>query len=242
MRLSDYLDKGASLGPSSPCLTMGDRGPCPTTRCNGWRGDRPGVAPVGGEAGGKVAILSANDPIAFTCVFGIALAGAVWCPINPRNEAAENRDLLDAFDCTCLIYQQAFAPLVDQILPALPKLRTVVCLDGSRPGSPSLQEWLDGASRRPPGRPDARVAGIACGRLDALPERTRRPGDDRRHRRHHRPTQGRDADRPEPGDDDGVDPDGLSVSRTAGVSRARSADPRRRGAVLSGAGQAAARS
>ncbi len=98
--------------------------------------DRSGVA-----AGGKVAILSANDPIAFSCVFGIARAGAVWCPINPRNEAAENRDLLDAFDCTCLIYQQAFAPLVEQILPDLPKLTTVVCLDD--PGSESsFDEWI----------------------------------------------------------------------------------------------------
>ena len=50
--------------------------------------------------GDKVAILSANDPDAFTCVFGISRAGAVWCPINPRNEAAENRELLDLFDCT----------------------------------------------------------------------------------------------------------------------------------------------
>ena len=90
--------------------------------------DRSGVA-----AGGKVAILSANDPIAFSCVFGIARAGAVWCPINPRNEAAENRELLDAFDCTCLIYQRAFAPLVDKILADLPKLTTVICLDESRP-------------------------------------------------------------------------------------------------------------
>jgi len=35
--------------------------------------------------GDRVAILSANDPTAFTCVFGISRAGAVWCPINPRN-------------------------------------------------------------------------------------------------------------------------------------------------------------
>ena len=25
MRLIDYLDKGAALGPSAPCLTMGER-------------------------------------------------------------------------------------------------------------------------------------------------------------------------------------------------------------------------
>ena len=46
-------------------------------------------------------------------MFGIARAGAVWCPVNPRNEAAENRELLDLFDCSALIFQAAFAPLVD---------------------------------------------------------------------------------------------------------------------------------
>jgi fatty-acyl-CoA synthase len=142
VRLCDYLDKGASLGPSSPCLTTGDRTLSYREVQRLARSIARALRRSGVQAGGKVAILSANDPIAFSCVFGIALADAVWCPINPRNEAAENRDLLDAFDCTCLIYQQAFAPLVDQILPALPKLRTVVCLDGTRPGSPSLREWL----------------------------------------------------------------------------------------------------
>ena len=64
--------------------------------------------------------MSANDPVAFSCVFGISRAGAVWCPVNPRNEAAENRDLLDLFDCRCLIFQAAFAPLVTKIVPDLP--------------------------------------------------------------------------------------------------------------------------
>jgi acyl-CoA synthetase (AMP-forming)/AMP-acid ligase II len=106
--------------------------------------DRSGVRP-----GDKVAILSANDPIAFTCVFGIARAGAVWCPVNPRNEAAENRDLLDFFDCTCLIFQAAFAPLVARILPDLPKLTTLVCLDGQAPGATPLDHWLDGLPGAP---------------------------------------------------------------------------------------------
>ena len=73
--------------------------------------------------------MSANDPVAFCCVFGIARAGAVWCPVNPRNEAAENRELLDLFDCSCLIFQGAFAPLVARIAPDLPKVTTLVCLD-----------------------------------------------------------------------------------------------------------------
>ena len=99
MRLTDYLDKGASLGAEAPCLTTAGRTLTyfDVQRLS-WRIaralDASGIRP-----GDKVAILSANDPVAFACVFGISRAGAVWCPVNPRNEAAENRDLLDSFDC-----------------------------------------------------------------------------------------------------------------------------------------------
>jgi fatty-acyl-CoA synthase len=144
VRLTDYLDKGASLGLASPCLTMAGR-----TLTYGdvqqlsWR-VAGALARSGIRPGDKVAILSANDPVAFSCVFGIARAGAVWCPVNPRNEAAENRDLLDFFDCACLIYQSAFTPLVAKIAPELPKLTTLVCLDGVE-----FERWLDGLPAGP---------------------------------------------------------------------------------------------
>jgi fatty-acyl-CoA synthase len=150
VRLTDYLDKGASLGTASPCLTMGGR-----TVTYGdvqqlsWE-VAGALARSGVRPGDKVAILSANDPVAFSCVFGIARAGAVWCPVNPRNEAAENRDLLDFFDCACLIFQSAFAPLVAKIAPELPKLTTLVCLDGDQPGAAEFQRWLDGVPAEPP--------------------------------------------------------------------------------------------
>ncbi|MEY9964907.1 fatty-acyl-CoA synthase [Streptacidiphilus sp. MAP12-16] len=149
MRLIDYLDKGASLGPGSPCLTMGDRTLAyRDVQELSWRVakalHRSGVRP-----GDKVAVLSGNDPTAFSCVFGISRAGAVWCPVNPRNEAVENRDLLDLFDCTCLIFQEAFAPLVAKILPDLPKLTTLVRLDGSPDLATSLPNWLDGVPAEP---------------------------------------------------------------------------------------------
>jgi len=129
MRLVDYLDKGASLGPDRPCLTTdGETLTYAVVQELSYR-IAGGLVAAGVRPGGKVAILSANDPLAFSCVFGISRAGAVWCPINPRNEAAENRELLDRFDCEVLIYQQAFAPLVDRIRDALPKVHTFVCLD-----------------------------------------------------------------------------------------------------------------
>jgi acyl-CoA synthetase (AMP-forming)/AMP-acid ligase II len=147
VRLTDYLDKGASLGAQAPCLTTAGRTlsygevqelSFKIARALDWSGIRPGD---------KVAILSANDPVAFSCVFGIARAGAVWCPVNPRNEAAENRELLDLFDCSCLIFQAAFAALVTKILPDLPKLTTLVCLDGNGdapavPQATSFDRWL----------------------------------------------------------------------------------------------------
>ncbi len=64
MRLTDYLDKGASLGAAAPCLTTAGRtlSYFDVQRLS-WRTaralDRAGIGP-----GDKVAILSANDPVA----------------------------------------------------------------------------------------------------------------------------------------------------------------------------------
>ena len=149
MRLIDYLDKGATLGADAPCLTMGEtdlsyRDVQRLTHRVARALQRSGVKP-----GDKVAVLSSNDAIAFSCVFAISRAGAVWCPINPRNEAAENRFILDAFDCTALIFHSAYAPLVEQMRADLPKLAVLVCLDKAMPFAPALETWLDGVGDEP---------------------------------------------------------------------------------------------
>jgi fatty-acyl-CoA synthase len=144
VRLVEYLDKGASLGPDEPCLVTGDE-VLTYGQVQQRSHDvaaallRSGVVP-----GDKVAILSANDPVAFSCVFGISRAGAVWCPVNPRNEARENRELLALYDCTCLVFQAAFAPLVAAIRDDLPLLTVLVCLDGDVPGAQRFDEWVRG--------------------------------------------------------------------------------------------------
>ncbi|MCH1868543.1 long-chain fatty acid--CoA ligase [Nocardioides sp. CFH 31398] len=130
VRLVDHLDKGASLGGDAPCLVCDgvtwtyDEVVALTRRVAGALHAR-GVGP-----GAKVAVLSANDPVAFATVLGISRAGAVWCPVNPRNEAAENRELLDLFDCSALVFAAAYAELVDAIRGDLPAVTTLVCLDG----------------------------------------------------------------------------------------------------------------
>ncbi len=145
MRLIDYLDKGAMLGPDAPCLTMGDtdlsyRQVQGISHRVARALQRSGISP-----GEKVAVLSGNDATAFACVFGLSRAGAVWCPINPRNEAAENRHVLDAFDCVALIFHSAYAPMVEQMRAQLPRLRLLVCLDAPHLLAPSFAQWTEGA-------------------------------------------------------------------------------------------------
>ena len=144
MRLCDYLDKGASLDPKAPCLTVGDTSASYAgTQALSHRIAAALVA-CGTTPGSTVAILSANDPVAFTAVFGISRAGAVWCPINPRNEAAENRELLELFGCHVLVFQAAFAPLVAAIRDDLPRLTHLVCLDADPDADPDPTSGIDG--------------------------------------------------------------------------------------------------
>lgn len=144
MRLIDYLDKGASLGAERPCLVTNGRAlSYADVQRITYRVAR-GLEGAGVKPGDKIAILSGNDPCAFACVFGISRAGAVWCPVNPRNEAAENRFILDQFDCSVLLFHSAYAAMVQKILPDLPKLRTVVCLDAALPFARSFDDWLAG--------------------------------------------------------------------------------------------------
>lgn len=149
MRLIDYLDKGAMLGEGSPCLTMGTAdlsyGDVQRISHRVARAlQRSGLAP-----GDKVAVLSSNDALAFACVFGISRAAAVWCPVNPRNEASENRFVLDAFDCSCLIFHSAYAPMVEQMRAQLPKVRQFVCLDAAFEWAPSWAQWVEGVGDEP---------------------------------------------------------------------------------------------
>src|SRR5260370_39358655 len=87
--------------------------------------------------------------MAFGWGFGLSRAGAVWCPINPRNEAPENQFILDAFDCSLLLFHSGFAPMVDRIRPHLPKVRQLVCLDTEMSFAPSFERWLADVDDQP---------------------------------------------------------------------------------------------
>jgi len=149
MQLTSYLDKGASLDASAPCLTMGgDTRSYEEVQTFSYQCARA-LAALGIAPGDKVAILSGNHPTAFSCVFGLARAGAVWCPVNPRNQAAENADLLNAADCRALIFHSAFLPMVEKIKPIMPGVSVMICIDKQTEIAPSLEEALEGYDHSP---------------------------------------------------------------------------------------------
>ena len=72
MRLTEFLDKGASLHPGAPCLTTaGQTRTYAEVQRLSWSVGQ-GLARSGIRPGAKVAVLSGNDTVAFSCVFGIA--------------------------------------------------------------------------------------------------------------------------------------------------------------------------
>jgi fatty-acyl-CoA synthase len=177
MSLTFYLDKGASLDAEAPCLTLDGTSLSYGEVVELSHAVAKALRRSGVEPGDKVGILSANDPTAFSCVFGIARAGAVWCPINPRNAAGENAELLDLFDCSTLIFQPAFDELVAAIVPKLPKLTTLVRLGGGDGEGDDLarafHSWLDAARDDPPGeavQPEDVVALVGTGGTTGRPK------------------------------------------------------------------------
>ncbi|UYV38690.1 AMP-binding protein [Rhodobacteraceae bacterium D3-12] len=92
--------------------------------------------------GAQGAVLSPNDAIAFTCVFGILKAGMSWVPLNAKNTADNNRYLCDAFDARIVFYHSSMSEMIKEIRPALPKVENFICLDRQIAGGPSLESWL----------------------------------------------------------------------------------------------------
>ena len=140
------LDHGARRYPDRVCLQMGDEKL--TYRALQALSYRIGnkLKAIGLGRGDHAAVLATNDITAFCCVFGFHRAGVTWVPANPKLNPDDIQYQFDFFDCKVVIYQKAFAPMIDSLRAALPKVEAFVCLDADLPNAPSLESWLEGTS------------------------------------------------------------------------------------------------
>ena len=217
MRLTDYLDKGASLGPEAPCLTTAGR-----TLTYGdvqrlsWRIaralDRSGRPSrrqgrdLVRERPGRVQLRVRHLP-----------GGRGVVPGQPAQRGGG---------------KPRPARLLRLHVPDLPgRLRPAGREDPARPAEahhPGLPR------RRAPERHALRPVDRPRARRTLAGRTARRHGHAGRHRGHHRPPQGRDAHRPQHRDDVRADADELPVPPAPALPGPRAAHPRGRRAVLPG--------
>jgi acyl-CoA synthetase (AMP-forming)/AMP-acid ligase II len=145
MAFINYLDHGARRNPDATCLQQDEARLSfrDVQRLSNRIGNK--LASLGLGPGDHASVLASNDMIAFVCVFGFSRAGMTWVPANPRLQADDIQYQFDFFDCRVVIYQRAFAEMIDALRPSLPGVQAFVCLDADLPNAPSLERWLDDA-------------------------------------------------------------------------------------------------
>ena len=92
----------------------------------------------------KCAVLSRNDPVGFTVLFGVLKAQGAWVPLNVGNGTEENLHILNLFDAEVLFFQKEFEEFATTAKQTLPQIRQFVCLDGKTSLGPSFEEWIEG--------------------------------------------------------------------------------------------------
>ena len=167
MKLVDCLDLGAAMVPAAPCLVT-ETATLSYAEAQGLsRSIADSLVACSVGDGDTVGVLSANDPLALTCIFGASRAGAAWALIDPT-DATVDELLQELSACSVLLFRAADIELVRQVHPQLPLPHTLVCLDGSTEGALGWGEFL--------------VAGLARAAVAPVgPPRTavERPGEDR---------------------------------------------------------------
>ncbi|WP_301149798.1 AMP-binding protein [Mycobacterium simiae] len=142
MRPTEPFERSAEQSPDAVCFVFGTQYHSYAAVARQMRriANRFNAADL--SAGAHGAILSPNDPVAFTCTLGLLHAGMVWLPLNPRNSIAENALVLAELDCDILFVHRSFAAAIDTLRDGAPHIREVVLLD-------DLEAWLGDADDAP---------------------------------------------------------------------------------------------
>ncbi|CAO3436265.1 Long-chain-fatty-acid--CoA ligase (EC 6.2.1.3) [Azospirillum doebereinerae] len=85
---------------------------------------------------------SPNSALGLCCQYGIARAGMIWAPINVRNSASQNIEILEFLDVEFLFYHSQCAADVEQARVRLPNIKGFVCIDGRGAAGTGLDDWL----------------------------------------------------------------------------------------------------
>ena len=113
------------------------------------------LAARGFEPGMKGAIYSLNSALAFIAAIGLLRAGGTWIPVNPRNSARDNVEILVRFGCEAIFFQEVFREPAAEAGRELGELRAAVSLGVGPPADAlppveTLDDFIAGAPPEPP--------------------------------------------------------------------------------------------
>ncbi len=147
MNLIDFFDKSAAARPERPALVF--EGRAWTYRETSDLATRiaHGLKTFGVDRETKCAVLSRNDPLAFSALLGILKARGAWVPLNAANAPEENLYIVEFFDVEVLFYQKEFEPFARLVKERVPAVKHCVRLEELadwaklQPGDPVRIPW-----------------------------------------------------------------------------------------------------
>src|ERR1700691_1139927 len=136
------LHRAVDLFPNKIGIVCGDRQF--TYREFGERSERLASAldKHGIEPGDRVAYLSFNTHQLLEGYYGVVLAHAIVMPLNVRLSPLELKNILNHSGARMLLFENDFAPLVEQLKPACPDIQLFVALDEKGPAADLAYEDL----------------------------------------------------------------------------------------------------
>lgn len=141
MNLIDFFDKSAQSYPQRPIYVFDDRAWTYGETAELATRIAHGLSDLGVVRESKCAVLSRNDPRAFTALLGILKAQGTWVPLNVGNGTEENLYILDFFDVEVLFYQKEFEDFAQLVRTRLPRVKSFICVDAPGEQGPALEEW-----------------------------------------------------------------------------------------------------
>ncbi len=127
-QISEFVRRAVQINPSRPATVFGDR-----TRS--WREfeDRSrrlagALHAHGFKAGDRIGILALNNDRFLECLFGLSHGGFVLVPINTRLAPPEMALWLVDSECAALFVDDAFLPILPNVLPTTPSIRQTIHL------------------------------------------------------------------------------------------------------------------
>jgi acyl-CoA synthetase (AMP-forming)/AMP-acid ligase II len=155
MRVIDYFRQGARRHPERTALVDAG-GSISWTELQGEIEAVAGaLAAAGLGAGAKIGVYSPNDRLAFVPILAAFRLGAIWVPINARNNSIANHHWLALSECQALFYHSSLEADALALVPALSSPALLVCLDREgTEGAASLRRFAAGGPVAAPEPPD----------------------------------------------------------------------------------------